>query len=86
MATLIDWYKNCQIERRIKQLSLEERQEILEKSPFVACAFQGEGFHVFLKSDPDYYTGYVTSIGEISGKDAEDWIIKRYWEENETKN
>jgi len=81
----IDWYRNCQLERRIEQLSKAERQEILEKSPYEACPFQGEGYHVFLKSDPDYYTGYVVSIGEVSPTDAEDWIIKKYWEENKNE-
>lgn len=81
---LFNCYKNWQIKRRIKQLSDAERQEIIEKSPYEACAFQGEGYHVFLKSNPDYNEGYVTSLGEISPQAAEDWIIKTYWKENET--
>lgn len=80
---LLNWDKNRPLDRRIERLSLAEHSEILEKSPVEAAAFQGEGFHIFLKNDPDYYTGYVTSIGEMPGKGAEDWIIKRYWEENE---
>ena len=71
------------MERRISRLSPVERQEIMDRSPIEACMFQGEGVHIFLKSDPDYYTGYVTSIGEMSGKDADDWIIKQYLLEND---
>ena len=81
-----NWLKNWQLDRRISQLSPAERQEILEKSPNEAAGFQGEGYHVFLKNDPDYYTGYVTSLGEISWQDAEDWLIKTYWKENEKTN
>jgi hypothetical protein len=50
----------------------------LEKSPLTAGAFQSEGFYVFLKNEPDFHKGYVTSLGEISGDAAEDWIIRQY--------
>ena len=83
---LLNWYKNWQIEQRISQLSPAERLEIIDKSPYEAAEFQGEGYHVFQKNDPDYYTGYVTSLGEISPQAAEDWIIKTYWKENEEIN
>lgn len=72
-------FKNLRLECKIKQLSPAERKEILEKSPIIAVAFQGEGFHVFRKDDPDYYTSYITSIGEMSNEEAEDWIIKQYF-------
>ena len=50
--------EDYQLKRQIKSLSEEERREILEKSPLEAGAFQGEGFHVFLKSEPDYLLEY----------------------------
>ena len=72
------YFENRQLERQIRQLSAEERREILEKSPLEAGVFQGEGFHVFLKSEPDFQKAYVTSLGEITGDAAEDWIIRQY--------
>jgi len=72
------WLEDYQLTRQIRQLSEEERREILEKSPLEAGAFQGEGFHVFLKSEPDFEKAYITSLGEISGDAAEDWIIRQY--------
>ena len=72
------WLEDYYLNQQIKRLSNEERQAILEKSPLSAGAFQGEGFHVFLKSEPDFEKAYVTSLGEISGDAAEDWIIKQY--------
>lgn len=83
---IFDWCKNRKIERRISKLSDTERQEIIKKSQYEAVAFQGEGFHVFLKSEPDFTKGYFTSLGEISAKDAEDWLIKTFWNENEKSN
>ena len=44
---LLNWYKNWQIERRISQLSLEERQENLDKSPYEAAGFQGKAITFF---------------------------------------
>jgi hypothetical protein len=72
------WLEDWQLKRQIKRLSKEERREILEKSPLEAGAFQGEGFHVFLKSEPDFSKAYITSLGEITGDAAEDWIIRQY--------
>jgi len=66
--------ENWQLEYKIKQLSPTERLEILEKLPLEALPFQGEGYHIFLKSKP-YYSGFVTSIGEISPEETEDLII-----------
>jgi hypothetical protein len=75
---LTKWLEDYQLKRQIKKLSDEKRREILEKSPFEAGAFQGEGFHVFLKSEPDFNKGYIASLGEITGAAAEDWIIRQY--------
>ncbi len=72
------WLEDRRLRRQIERLSAEERREIIEKSPLEAGAFQGEGFHVFLKSEPDFEKAYVTSLGEISGEAAEDWIIEQY--------
>jgi hypothetical protein len=80
---LFDWCKNRKIERRINRLSEVERQEIIEKSPYEIGVFQGEGYHVFLKSEPDFTKGYVDTIGEVSRETAENWLIKTYWKENE---
>lgn len=82
MVWFKQFYAKRQMEKRIRQLSLEERKAIIEKSPYEAAGFQGEGFHVFLKSEPDFKKGFITSLGEISGTEAEDWIIKTYLEEN----
>ena len=71
------------MEKRISQLSETELREIIEKSPIEAAGFQGEGFHIFQKNEPDFKKGYVTSIGEMTSKDAEDWIIKQYLLEND---
>ena len=79
----IKWLEDYQLKRQIRRLSEDERREILEKSPLEAGAFQGEGFHVFLKSESDYYKGYVTSLGEISGEAVEDWIIEQYLRQKE---
>lgn len=72
------WLEDYHLPQQIKRLSDEERRAIIEKSPLEAGAFQGEGFHVFLKSEPDFSKAYVTSLGEITGEQAEDWIIRQY--------
>lgn len=72
------WLEDYRSAQQMKRLSEDERREILEKSPLEAGAFQGEGFHVFLKSEPDFEKAYVTSLGEITGDAAEDWIIRQY--------
>ncbi|GAB3985644.1 hypothetical protein GCM10028807_01340 [Spirosoma daeguense] len=66
------------LNKKIRLLSSEERQDILQKSPLEAGAFQGEGFHIFLKNEPDFQKAYVTSLGEVSNQQAEDWIIRHY--------
>jgi len=72
------WLEDYELTKQIKKLSAAERAAIVEKSPLSAGAFQGEGFHVFLKSEPNFEKAYVTSLGEISGGAAEDWIIRQY--------
>ena len=82
---IIKWFTNYQLKRQIKRLSLAERQQIIEKSPLEVGAFQGEGFHVFLKGEPDFDKAYVTSLGEITLDMAEDWIIKQYLDQQNAK-
>lgn len=72
------YLENRQLEKRIRRLTEAERQAILQASPLEAGLFQGEGFHVFLKSEPDFEKAYVESLGEISARAAEDWIIRHY--------
>jgi hypothetical protein len=72
------WLEDRKLRQQIARLSKEERAEIIEKSPLDAGAWQGEGFHVSLKNEPDFEKAYVTSLGEITGEAAEDWIIRQY--------
>lgn len=72
------WLEERRLNRRIKDFSEEERLEMLERSPLEAGAFQGEGFHIFMKSEPDFEKGYVTSLGEVTRDRAEDWIIRQF--------
>ncbi len=65
--------------KSIKKLSDVERANILAHSPLETGPFQGEGFHVWHKG-VDWPAGYVTSLGEVSYRDAEDWIIARWLE------
>lgn len=71
---------HLQLKRKIASLTISERAQILESSPYEAVPFQGEGYHVFLKAESDYHKGYVTTLGEISPRDAENWIIQQYFE------
>jgi hypothetical protein len=71
------------VEERIASFTEAERTEILAKSPFEALFFQGEGFHVFRKDEKDFYAAYVTVLGEVSQRFAEDWVIARWLEEEE---
>lgn len=80
---MIGWLRRRRMEKRIAALSLEERRRLLEESPLEAAAFQGEGFHVFRKDVADMDAAYVTSLGEIDGTMAEDWIIARLLESRE---
>lgn len=66
------------MEKQIQRLTEAERQAILTASPFETGYFQGEGFHVFLKSEPDFQKAYVDSLGEVSAQIAEDWVIRKY--------
>ena len=71
------------VEKRIAILTEAERTEFLAKSPFEALFFQGEGFQVFRKDEKDFYAAYVTVLGEVSQRFAEDWLIARWLEEEE---
>jgi hypothetical protein len=75
---LCNWLKNRRLNQQIERLTEAERRAILEESPLETGWFQGEGFHVFLKNEPDFNKAYVTSLGEISGQMADDWIIREY--------
>ncbi|WP_461090042.1 hypothetical protein [Spirosoma gilvum] len=66
------------LEGQIRRLSEVERQAILKASPYESGWFQGEGFHIFLKAEPDFEKAYVDSVGEVSARMAEDWIIRKY--------
>ncbi|QMW01076.1 hypothetical protein [Spirosoma foliorum] len=72
------YFKNRQLEKRIQPLTEAERQAILKASPLQAGLFQGEGFHIFLKSEPDFEKAHVDMLGEVSAQFAEDWIIRQY--------
>ncbi|GAB3951284.1 hypothetical protein GCM10028805_31100 [Spirosoma harenae] len=67
-----------QLERQIRRLSEAERQMILQSSPYEIGWFQGEGFHIFLKAEPDFEKAYVDSLGEVSAVMAEDWVIRKF--------
>lgn len=68
------------LKQKIRSLTPTERAQILASSPYEALPFQGEGYHVFLKAEPDFHKGYVTTLGEISPQDAENWIIQQHLE------
>jgi hypothetical protein len=72
------YLENYRLEKQIKRLTEAERQEILEKSPLQAGYFQGTGYDVFLKSEPDFEKAYVYVLGHVMKEFAEDWIIKQY--------
>lgn len=72
------------MERRIAALNEAERQDILAKSPYEALVWQGEGYHVVRKGGSSLAEDYVDTIGEVSPRDAEDWLIAR-WLEDENK-
>lgn len=77
------WRARRAMEKRIARLTEAERAEIIEKSPLEAAAFQGEGYHVFRKGVKDMNAAYVDTIGEVYPRDAEDWIIARWLEEQD---
>jgi hypothetical protein len=70
--------KNRRLRRQIERLTEAERQAILERSPLEAGWFQGAGYHVFLKAEPDFNKAYVQGLGGVSQQAAEDWIIQQY--------
>ena len=76
------WFKkyrqNRQLKKQIQALTEVERQEILEKSLLSAGWFQGTGYDVFLKSEPDFDKAYVCSLGHVMRETAEDWVIQQY--------
>lgn len=74
------YFAQLKLQQKIRALSPSERIQILEASPYEAVPFQGEGYHVFLKAEPDFNKGYVTTLGEISPREAEDWIIQQHFE------
>lgn len=84
------WFKKYFAQRKLQQkiraLSAAERTRILETSPYEAVPFQGEGYQVFLKAEPDFQQGYVTTLGEISPQEAENWIIQQYLVHQERSN
>ncbi len=84
-AGLRRWWAARAMARRIAALDEDERRRIVATSPYDAAAFQGEGYHVFRKDDPDFHTGYVTSLGEIDPRSAEDWIIARWLEDEDAR-
>jgi hypothetical protein len=85
LAGLRRWWAARAMSRRIAALDEDERRRIVAASPYDAAAFQGEGYHVFRKDDPDFHTGYVTSLGEIDPRSAEDWIIARWLKDEDAR-
>src|SRR5436190_794700 len=77
------WRARRAMAKRIAKLAPAERADILARSPLEAAAFQGEGFHVFLKNVKDMNPAYIDSLGEVSPEDAEDWVIARWREEQD---
>lgn len=75
LARIRRWLEGRAMARRIAALDDDQRRRIVAASPLEAAAFQGEGYHVFRRGEPDIKAAYVTSLGEIAPRDAEDWII-----------
>lgn len=86
---MFDWFRRYSaaraLRKRIAALTPGERQAILAASPFEAAASQGEGFHVFRKDLSDLEAAYVTSLGEVDGRTAEDWLIARALEKDDAR-
>lgn len=78
LARFRRWRDRRAMERRIALLDEEQRQRIIDASPMEAAAFQGEGYHIFRRDEPDLKAAYVTTLGEIAPRDAEDWIIAHW--------
>ncbi|MEO6284310.1 MAG: hypothetical protein ABIN80_21950 [Dyadobacter sp.] len=66
------------MQKQIKNLSETERARILMESPFEVGCFQGTGYDVFLKSEPDFEKAYIRGLGQVTGEVAENWIIEQY--------
>lgn len=77
------WRVRRAMERRIMRLSEAERAEILAESPYEALVWQGEGYHVVRKGGSSLAEDYVDTIGEVAPRDAEDWLIARWLEDED---
>ena len=66
--------------RRIAALSEGERREILDQSPIEALAWQGQGYLAVRKGGSSLDEDYVDTIGEVSPREAEDWLIAQWLE------
>ena len=79
------WRARCEMEKRIVRLSEAERRDILAKSPYEALVWQGEGYHVVRKGGSSLAEDYVDTIGEVAPRDAEDWLIARWLEDEDRR-
>lgn len=79
------WRVRRAMEKRIARLSEPERAEILAKSPYEALVWQGEGYHVVRKGGSSLAEDYVDTIGEVAPRDAEDWLIARWLEDEDRR-
>lgn len=77
-ARIRRWLDQRAMARRIAALDEGQRRRIIAASPLEAAAFQGEGYHVFRRDEPDIKAAYVTSLGEVAPRDADDWIIAHW--------
>ncbi len=77
-ARIRRWLDQRAMAKRIAALDDDQRRRIVAASPLEAAAFQGEGYHVFRRDEPDARAAYVTSLGEVAPRDADDWIIAHW--------
>lgn len=88
-VTMFGWLRRRNpdraLKRRIAAMPSAERLAILAASPLEAGAFQGQGWLVFRKGVADFNEAFVTALGEIDGKAAEDWLIERYLRDEEAR-
>lgn len=70
------WWHRRRLRRQVAALDDAARSRILAAQPYDIAAFQGEGWHVFLKGEPDIAKAYVASLGEIGQRDAEDALLE----------
>ncbi|GAB4008797.1 hypothetical protein EXU85_30830 [Spirosoma sp. KCTC 42546] len=73
-----NYFQNRRIAKQLKRLTEAERQAILDESPLEHAWYQGEGYHIFQKNEPDHDKAYVASVGETYQRVADDWIIRQY--------